>query len=93
MDNFNNSYDNNNSFNDAIFNETPQFFENFQDAEKSKSNPHTDIYEQPYKPEKTQVKQKQSGKLPISFVCIVLSLVIGAVSGFVSANYFFEKKT
>lgn len=92
MDNFNNSFDNN-SFKDNVFNETPQFFESPPEQEKEcevpnfnpQSQSQRNVYQAPV------IKQKSNSKFGISFLCIFLSLIVGAVSGFVSANYFTKK--
>ena len=101
MENFNDNnenYSTDNSFNDVIFNETPQFFEQPDNSEKFSEEPKRNVYEEPVRntyeqPNKNVYKEpvsnnKQNSKIGLTLLCIVLSVVVGAVSGFVSASYF-----
>ncbi len=95
MDNFNNSFDdNNNSFNDAVFNETPQFFEQPPKQEEEtfnetdlnfQSQPKNNDFQPPMR------KERNNSRFGVTALCVILSLIVGVVSGFVSAEYFTKK--
>lgn len=89
MDNYNNEFSSDNSnnnnessFNDAVFNETPRFYEYPEYPTEKKSD--TPLL-------KTK-KKNNTSKFAFAFICVIMSLVVGAASGYISANYVAEQK-
>lgn len=78
MENFNlENSSNEERFEEVVLNETPQFFES-----PSSSVQTNNAVAEP------KTKEKKTSKIGIVITCIVLSLVVGAASGFISAKYF-----